>query len=45
MYFYREFRWTRDVVDDMELEYLCDIMIVADKCEHAKEITPIDEVF
>ena len=45
MYFYRAYHWTRDIIDNLEIEYLCDIMIVADKIDNAQELTDIEDVF
>ena len=45
LYFHENYSWSRKQVDDSELNYLLDLVVVRDKIEHPEDqICYIDEV-
>lgn len=45
MRFYRDYGWTRDIVDDLEMQYICNLIVVEDKLENPTEIAYGEEFF
>ena len=45
MSIYRDYGWTRDDVDNLELSYVCELIVVKDKLEHPVEYAYGEEFF
>lgn len=42
---FRDYGWTRDAIDDLELSYVCDLIVVKDKLENPVERAYGEEFF